>query len=121
MPAQFHKVKVGKTFYSLKYGTKALRRYEGEADLPITALATNRFGISTIVYLLHAGMVYEDPDVTLDDLDAILDDFLESGGDIGPIMETITEALAESGWFSGNPTKASDSTKDSGKKPAKQE
>ena len=118
MGATAHKVKFGKKFYTLKYGTKAMRVYEREAEAPITDLTGRNFGIATIVYLLHAGMVYEHPEVTVDDLDEMLDEYVEGGGDVTPIVEKITTALSESGWFTENPTKASASTKDSGESPA---
>jgi hypothetical protein len=108
-------VTVGKK-YRLAYGTKALRVFEREADKPINELG-ERFGVDTIATLLHAGMVYNHPEVTADDVDEMLDKYLESGGDIQPVMTTISEAIAACGWFA-SPTKATASTKDSGKTPA---
>ena len=119
MPAKTHRVKLGKQLYPLKFGNKALRVYEKEAEASVADLYGKTFGVGTITYLLHAGMVYDNPEVTLDDIDEMLDTYLEGGGDISPLVEVISEALAESGWFT-NPTKASPSTKDSGAKPAEQ-
>jgi hypothetical protein len=117
MPAKTHRVKLGKQLYTLRYGNKALRVYEREAEASVADLYGKTFGVGTITYLLHAGMVYDQPEVTLDDIDDMLDTFLAEGGDITAVTKVITDALAESGWFS-NPTKASPSTKDSGGNPA---
>jgi hypothetical protein len=117
MPAKSHRVKINRQLYVLKFGNKALRVYEREAEASIADLYGKTFGVGTITYLLHAGMVYDHPEVTLDDLDEMIDEFLTEGGDITVVTKVITEALAESGWFA-NPTKASASTKDSGAKPA---
>jgi hypothetical protein len=107
-------VKLGKT-YKLAFGTKALRVFERESDRTVAQLG-ERFGVDTIATLIHAGMVYHHPEVTADDVDDILDKYLESGGDIEPVMATISEAIGSCGWFS-SPTKAAPTTKDSGKTP----
>jgi hypothetical protein len=106
--------------YKLGFGTKALRTYERDGGRSIVNLQDD-FGVGTIVYLLHAGMVYEYPELTLDDVDNIVDTFLEDGGDITPIIGKVVDTVVASGWFQPtNPTtaKASPSGKDSGETPA---
>jgi len=120
MPAKAHKVRIGKSWYTLRYGNKALRRYEEVAKATVADLGGTTFGVGTITYLLYAGMVYEHPYVTLDDVDEMLDTYLEAGHDITKIVSVVTEALSESGWFQVSPTEASASTKDSGETPAEQ-
>lgn len=102
--------------FTLAFGTKALRRFERESEVGISDLS-KRFGVDTIACLLYAGMVYYHPEVTMDDIDDMLDTFLEKGGDIEPMMTVITDAVTTSGWFA-NPTKAAASTSGSGEKPA---
>jgi len=109
------KVKIGKP-YTLAFGTKALRRFERESDIPINELG-NRFGVDTIACLLYAGMVYHHPEVTMDDIDEMLDTFLEKGGDIEPVINGISDAVVSSGWFA-NPTKAAPTAKASSETPA---
>jgi len=107
-------VKLGKP-YRLAYGTKALRVFEREADRPINEIG-ERFGVDTIASLLHAGMVYNHPEVTVDEIDEMLDAFLEKGGDLDPVMTAISETVSACGWFA-NPTKAAPSGKASGATP----
>lgn len=109
------KVKIGKT-YTLAFGTKALRVFERELGRPINELADN-FGVDVVVALLHAGMVYNHPEVSADDVENMLDSFLEKGGDITPVIAAVSEAIMACGWF-GNPTQATVSTTDSGGTPA---
>lgn len=107
-------VKLDKS-YRLAYGTKALRVFEREVGRPVNEMGAN-FGVDTIAALLHAGMVYHHPEVTTDDVDDMIDSFLDKGGDITTVMEPISEAIAKCGWFA-SPSKGV-STKVSGAKPA---
>jgi len=112
-------VKLDKS-YKLGFGTKALRVYERDGGRSIANLQ-NDFGVGTVIYLLHAGMVYDYPEITLDDVDALVDSFIEKGGDMTPVITKLVDTVVASGWFQpANPTtaKASPSGKDSGETPA---
>lgn len=85
--------------YVLAFGTKALRRLEEATGCPVYAIAEQQLGVSWLVDALWSGLVYNHPDLTIDDVDAIIDTYLENGGDIGPVIEAIVEAMSASGWF----------------------
>lgn len=112
-------VKLDKS-YRLSFGTKALRQYERDGGRSVADFQSD-FGVGTVTYLIHAGLVYDHPEITLDDVDDMIDTFLEKGGDIVPVIETVIDAVMKSGWFQPvNPTKAtaSRSGKGSGATPA---
>ena len=104
--------------YKLSFGNKALRTYERDGGRSVANFQDD-FGVGSITYLIHAGMVYDYPEVSLDDVDDLLDAFLDKGGDITPIITKIVETVTASGWFQKvNPTTKARSGKDSSETPA---
>lgn len=106
--------------YKLSFGNRALRVFEADGGRSI-GNAMAEFGVSTVTYLIHAGMAYDYPDITIEEVDDKLDAFLDGGGEISPIAEKLSKAVTASGWFvKANPTTKPDSPsgKDSGETPA---
>lgn len=92
--------------YTLDFGTKALRTYEAETGSSLMELEDN-VSISVIVALLRAGLV-KYHDLSMDEVDDLLDAHLALGGTIDDVTVPLLDAIGESGWFR-NPTQATPS------------
>jgi hypothetical protein len=74
----------------LRFGTGAFREVEGILDRSIFKINWGNLGITEVSTLLYAGLKWEDNDITMGQVDEILDERLD---DIRNIENTLAEAV----------------------------
>jgi hypothetical protein len=109
-------------YFTIVFNTRAMACYEADAGRPVSDLNGKTFGIGTIAYLLHAGMLKNHPEYDLEDIFELLDEFVANNGDVKELVTVLNKALAESGWFAvKSPTEASVTTENSDEKASAQD
>jgi hypothetical protein len=86
----------------IAYGTRALKIIEHEIGRPLSALGSD-IGVTEVSALLYAGLAQLDRSITADEVDDLLDAYLEGGGSAQILGDTVSSAIGASGWFT-NPT-----------------
>ncbi len=81
----------------------AMRRAERERGMGwIAMLSPQNAGADTLLCLLWAGLLKDDPSLTIAQLDRIIEDTWEKDHEIGQKIDlAISEALKTQGWYSG--------------------
>lgn len=65
--------KDGSQTWRLRYGNRSLRWFERQTGLRIMELDTGSLGMDEITALVAAGLIHEQPDITVDDADDVID------------------------------------------------
>lgn len=87
----------------LRYDWSALAAFEKEADITVADLfseAERKIGFHTILYLVWAGIRFENPKITVERVAQILQKWAGEGGDTNQLMAGILSALKNSGLMS---------------------
>ncbi len=63
----------GSRTWRIRYNNKSLRWFERQTGLRFMGLDPNTLGMDEITYLVAAGLLYEQADVTIDDADEFID------------------------------------------------
>lgn len=67
------KSKDGTQTWRLRYNNRALRWFEQQTGLKIMQIDDDSLGMNEITYLLAAGLLHENRDITVDDADDVID------------------------------------------------
>lgn len=59
--------------YRLRYNNKALRWFERQTGLKFMSIDPNKLGLDEVSHLAAAGLIHEQPDITIDDADEFVD------------------------------------------------
>lgn len=97
----------------LKYGMGAIRRAEAAVGG-----FTGPLGLNILCTLLMFGLREDDPKITLDKLDGLLDKFLRSGGTMEEISDKVKLALDRAGVAWGKEKAEPDDDEGGAKEPA---
>lgn len=88
----------------LRFDINALADAEEALGVGLGQALQSRAGIRELRALLWAGLRWEDKKLTLERTGEILQEYVESGGDLTAVAEALTKALAASGLIhEGNP------------------
>jgi len=83
----------------IRFDTNALCDAEEALGVGIGAMMNQQMGFRAIRALLWAGLKWEDRGLTLERTGTLIQKYLENGGDLGALGETLTRALMVSGLF----------------------
>ncbi len=83
----------------IRFDTNALCDAEEALGVGIGAMLNQQVGFRVIRALLWAGLKWEDRGLTLERTGTLIQKYLENGGDLGALGETLTRALMVSGLF----------------------
>ena len=79
---------------------------------PSQLFAEDRSGFSTIRGLVWAGLKWEDARLKIETVGALLQTYMEAGGELGDVMTEVAKALNASGMFKMDVTKDQTGDKD---------
>lgn len=83
--------------YTMRYTVNSLCALEDRAGMPIDRLMKRQF--SATRFLLWAGLVEEQPELTVKDVSALIGDCVAAGGCLTDIVDMCTEGLREAEFF----------------------
>ena len=63
----------GNQVFRLRYNNKALRWFERQTGLKFMSIDPNNLGLDEVSHLAAAGLIHENPDITIDDADDFID------------------------------------------------
>ncbi|MFW6079005.1 MAG: hypothetical protein ACODAE_05250 [Gemmatimonadota bacterium] len=92
----------------LRYDFNALCDLEDALGRPLSALSEDSAGFREIRAMLWAGLIHEDPDLTLRDAGALLGRHIEDGGRLEAVGEATERAMARAGFETGEDGEAED-------------
>lgn len=67
------KARDGSQTWRLRYGNRSLRWFERQTGLKIMSLDMDNLGMEEITALVAAGLIHDNPAITLDDADDVID------------------------------------------------
>jgi hypothetical protein len=86
------------TTLALQYSFKALRFFEKHTGQHFFGDSANgRIGVDYLSVGLAAGLLWKQPHVKVDDMDAAIERHMDAGGDLPALVEGLMEALKHSG------------------------
>lgn len=74
--------------WRLRYNNRALRWFEQKTGLTFMQMDENELGLNEITYLVAAGLQHENPEITAEDADEVID-----AVGFRPAFTTVMEAL----------------------------
>jgi hypothetical protein len=83
----------------IRFDVNALSDAEEALGMGLGTVMQSQLGIRMIRALLWAGLKWEDRGLTLERTGTLIQKYLENGGDLGALGETLTRALMVSGLF----------------------
>lgn len=90
------------TSYPLKYSFKAIRFFEkltGQHFFGDTG--SGRIGADYLSAGIAAGLLWKNPSIKTDDIDAAIERHMDAGGDLPSLIEALMEALKKGGVLKG--------------------
>jgi hypothetical protein len=87
--------------YFIKFGFKGVLAFERALEIPILKAVedTDNFGIETILNLTWAGLKTLQEDLSIDDVETLLEKYFEDGGKIEDLTNKVLKAFSESEFF----------------------
>jgi hypothetical protein len=82
---------------TLRFNARALRLLERESGKSVFQLIDEASRLTTTAVLLWAGLRAENPELTLEQVDELLDGYMGLGHQYFELLEPIAEALVEAG------------------------
>lgn len=83
--------------YTMRYTVNSLCALEDRAGRPIPDLMALQFSATRL--LLWAGLTEEQPEMSLRDVGALIDEFINNGGTLELIVDLCAQGLREGGFF----------------------
>lgn len=93
--------------HALRFSIKAARRFKATYGKSLWQVQLSSDGQplpefidpDCLVHVVSAGLLAENPKMTADKAEALLDQYLSAGGDLKNVYNSIAEAFRESGLF----------------------
>lgn len=102
----------------LKFTLSALRKFKSAAGMPLWKARTNDAdGVmhlldpEVLTWAVWAALLHDDPKVSFDKVEALLQDFLDNGGGVATVYGALRDAFDECGAW-GLSTKSADASKE---------
>lgn len=87
---------------SLKYSFKAIRFFERQTGGTFFGdSAAGRIGADYLSAGIAAGLLWRNPNIKMDEVDAAIERHIDAGGDLPFLVEQLMEALKNSGILKG--------------------
>lgn len=83
--------------YTMRYTVNSLCALEDRAGMPIDRLMERQFSAARL--LLWAGLMEEQPELSIKDVGAMIGDCVAAGGCLMDIVDMCAEGLREAGFF----------------------
>ena len=83
--------------YTMRYTVNSLCALEDRTGMPIDQLMARQFSATRL--LLWAGLVEEQPELSVNDAGALISDCVARGGSLEDIVQLCADGLKESGFF----------------------
>lgn len=83
--------------FTLRHTFKSLMRVERATGVSVMMLTSANFGFTVIAALFWSGLGNQIPGFTLDQAADMLQDHVEGGGSLAPLIDGISTALDQSG------------------------
>lgn len=84
--------------YVLEYRFKSIRQLEAAAGKSISELLSNKMGFETMGLFIWAGLLVHNKDISVEQVDDIIDKYLDEGNDFSSLMEMATQAFEDAGF-----------------------
>lgn len=108
-----HSIEIAGTNYEIRYTINAVRKLEKELGTSAFAIVQEGISIDALQTLFWAGLLHQNPALTVDQAGILLEQYLEEGGSLNGLTSVITPAYTK--WIQklvkASPPKAGASTK----------